>query len=196
MGSSRNLRADGERIGQLLDQLQASADRRSYQSVQELLSLLTGLYEAGISRMVELICERSPGLLDEIAEDGLVAGLLLIHGLHPMGLVDRLEAALAKVRPLLGAHGGDVELVDVDPGTGAVLIRLLGSCDGCPSSAVTLQSAVERAIVEAAPEITVIDVVEPAPPPPTAPTSLGSVPVSITAKRTFEQCPADALTSA
>ncbi len=196
MASSRNLRADGERIGQLLDQLQAGGDRRSYQSVQELLSLLSGLYEVGISRMVELIRERSPGLLDEMAEDGLVSGLLLIHGLHPKSLVDRLEAALAKVRPLLGTHGGDVEIVDVDSGTGAVLIRLLGSCDGCPSSAVTLQSAVERAIVDAAPEITVIDVVEPPPPPPIAPTSPGSVPVSITAKRTFGQCPAEALASA
>ena len=50
-------------------------------------------------------------------------------------------------------HGGDVELLDVDEDAGAVHLRLLGSCDGCPSSAVTLQHAVERAIVEAAPEI-------------------------------------------
>ena len=40
-------------------------------------------------------------------------------------------------------------------------LRLLGSCDGCPSSAVTLRDAVERAIVEAAPEIVIIDVEEP-----------------------------------
>ena len=55
-------------------------------------------------------------------------------------------------------HGGDVELLDIDADAGAVHLRLLGSCDGCPSSAVTLQLAVERAIVEAAPEIVRIDV--------------------------------------
>ena len=44
---------------------------------------------------------------------------------------------------------------------GAVHLRLLGSCDGCPSSAVTLRTTVERAIVEAAPEIVTIDVEEP-----------------------------------
>ena len=58
-------------------------------------------------------------------------------------------------------HGGDVELLDIDEAVGAVHLRLLGSCDGCPSSAVTLQHAVERAIVEAAPEIVTIDVEEP-----------------------------------
>ncbi len=42
-------------------------------------------------------------------------------------------------------------------------LRLLGSCDGCPSSSVTLQLAVERAIVEAAPEIVRIDVDQPLP---------------------------------
>ena len=66
---------------------------------------------------------------------------------------DRVEAALESVRPFLAHHDGDVELLDIDPDAGAVLLRLLGSCDGCPSSAVTLQLAVERAIVDAAPEI-------------------------------------------
>ena len=62
------------------------------------------------------------------------------------------------MRPFLAHHDGDVELLAVDPDAGAVVLRLLGSCDGCPSSAVTLQLAVERAIVEAAPEIVRIDV--------------------------------------
>ena len=71
-------------------------------------------------------------------------------------------AALESVRPFLGAHGGDVELLGLDGAIGAVHLRLLGSCDGCPSSAVTLRTAVESAIAEAAPEIVIIDVEEPA----------------------------------
>ena len=62
------------------------------------------------------------------------------------------------MRPFLQHHDGDVELLDVDEEAGAVHLRLLGSCDGCPSSSVTLQLAVERAIREAAPEIGIIDV--------------------------------------
>jgi nitrite reductase/ring-hydroxylating ferredoxin subunit len=59
-----------------------------------------------------------------------------------------------------------VELLDVTA-DGVVRLRMLGSCDGCPSSSVTLKLAVEGAIEAAAPEITAIDVEEPAAHPKT-----------------------------
>ncbi len=83
-----------------------------------------------------------------------------MHGLHPYPVETRVEAALARVRPYLGSHGGDVELLGVDE-AGVVRLRLLGSCDGCPSSAVTLQLAVEGAVEDAAPEIRGIEVETP-----------------------------------
>jgi Fe-S cluster biogenesis protein NfuA len=85
-----------------------------------------------------------------------------VHGLHPDELAGRVDAALASVRPLLANHGGDVELLDLDEEVGAVHLRLVGSCDGCPSSTDTLQHAVEQAIVTVAPEIVIIDVDQPA----------------------------------
>ena len=100
-----------------------------------------------------------------LVDDDLVASLLLVHGLHPESLAHRVEEALARCGRLLAAHGGDVELLGIDDEAGAVRLRLLGSCDGCPSSSVTLQLAVERAIVEAAPEIVRIDVDQPSPRP-------------------------------
>ena len=69
----------------------------------------------------------------------------------------RVEQALDSVRPYLGSHGGDVELLEVTA-DGVVRLRLLGSCDGCASSAVTLKLAVEGAIEAAAPEIIGIEV--------------------------------------
>ena len=84
-----------------------------------------------------------------------------MQGLHPDPLDVRVEGALASVRPFLGRHGGDVELLAIDDDLGAVKLRLLGNCDGCPSSAATLQGAVEAAILEAAPEVTRIVVEEP-----------------------------------
>jgi len=94
--------------------------------------------------------------LTALAADDLVAGLLLVHDLHPYDVTTRVEQALDNVRPYLGSHGGDVELLAVSDDV--VRLRLLGSCDGCPSSSVTLKLAVEGAIEDAAPEITAIEV--------------------------------------
>ena len=96
-------------------------------------------------------------VLAALAADELVAGLLVVHGLHPYGVEERVERALEAVRPYLGSHGGDVELLGVSE-EGVVRLRLLGSCDGCPSSSVTLELAVEGAIHEAAPEVSAIEI--------------------------------------
>jgi len=68
----------------------------------------------------------------------------------------------------LGSHGGDVHLVAIDGDT--VRLQFAGSCKSCPSSAVTLELAVEDAIHAAAPEVSSIEVVAPeaAPAEPTA----------------------------
>ncbi|MET3936024.1 Fe-S cluster biogenesis protein NfuA/nitrite reductase/ring-hydroxylating ferredoxin subunit [Arthrobacter sp. OAP107] len=99
------------------------------------------------------------GTLEALTADSLVAGLLVIHGLHPQSMEARVAAALDSVRPYLGSHGGDVELEGISP-DGVVRLKLLGTCQGCPSSSVTLKYAVEEAIQNAAPEVTAIDVVE------------------------------------
>jgi Fe-S cluster biogenesis protein NfuA len=185
MPAPQNLRATGDRIEQLLDELQALADPRSYDRACELLRLVSDLYGGGLTHVVELVSEQAPGLLGALVDDELIASLMLVHGLHPDALEDRVQGALAQVRPLLAAHGGDVELLGIDAVAGAVLLRLLGSCDGCPSSAVTLQMAVERAIRESAAEIVRIDVV--APPPPQS----AKVAVALTTKPVFGECPAE-----
>jgi Fe-S cluster biogenesis protein NfuA len=130
---------------------------------EELVRLVADLYGAGLERVLAILYDR--GHLDDdvlaaLAADELVSSLLLVHGLHPYDVTTRVEKALESVRPYLGSHGGDVELLDVTE-DGVVRLRLLGSCDGCPSSAVTLRTEVERAIAEAAPEIVTIDVEEP-----------------------------------
>ena len=64
---------------------------------------------------------------------------------------EKVEAALAKIRPALQADGGDVELVGVDDGV--VKVSLRGSCAGCPMSAMTLKQGIERILKEEIPEI-------------------------------------------
>jgi Fe-S cluster biogenesis protein NfuA len=187
MAPPQNLRAVGDRIEKLFDELQAGAEPRTYARAEELVRLVTDLYGAALTRVTEIAAEDfGPALMERLLQDELVASLLLVHGLHPESTQARVESALTQVRPFLAQHGGDVELLDVDLDAGAVLLRLLGSCDGCPSSAVTLQQAVERAIVEAAPEIVRIDVEQPPDPGIETPVALGRKPV-------YESCPSEVL---
>ena len=110
------------------------------------MRLVTELYGAGLERILTIVGKVDPPLVVDLAADDLVASLLLVHDLHPEDLEQRVEGALESVRPFLRHHDGDVELLDIDAAVGAVHLRLLGSCDGCPSSSVTLQLAVEKAI--------------------------------------------------
>ncbi|HEV2886511.1 MAG TPA: NifU family protein [Jatrophihabitans sp.] len=152
-------RAAGERIDTLLDASSAGGIV-ARERAEELVRLVADLYGAGLERVLEIMHERGhldDATLDALAGDDLVASLLLVHGLHPYGVEQRVEQALDSVRPYLGTHGGDVELIEVTD-DGVVRLRLLGSCDGCPSSSVTLKLAVEGAIEAAAPEISTIEV--------------------------------------
>ena len=184
MSEPQNLRTTGDRIEQALEELHSTADPRTINLAEELLRLVSELYGAGFARAIELAQEHAPGLIAAFVEDDLVSSLLLVQGLHPDSLDHRVEGALVSVRPFLAQHGGDVELLGIDDERGAVKLRLLGSCDGCPSSASTLQGAVEVAIVEAAPEIVRIVIEEPTKP-------AVSMPVSLVSKPMYEECPAE-----
>ena len=165
-----SLQVVGERLERLLEELQSLPDPTGRARAEEAVRLVTELYGAGLSEVMEILVEHGDAaMLDRVVSNQLVSNLLVLHDLHPFDLPARLGAALEKVRPYLGSHGGDVEVLDVDAGAGSVTIRLLGSCDGCPSSSATLKMAVEDAIHEGAPEIAHIIVdgwVEPEPPPP------------------------------
>jgi Fe-S cluster biogenesis protein NfuA len=177
-----NVRTIGDDIERLLDDLHSRLEPRAFDQAVELVQLVTELYGSGLARAIELagdaLVDEAPAYIRRLADDELVASLLIVHGLHPDGLRQRIIAALDRVRPFLGGHGGDVELLDIDEDVGAVHLRLLGSCDGCPSSAITLRQTVERAIHEAAPEIVIIDVEEPSAEPVTTPVSFINKPAN------------------
>jgi len=64
---------------------------------------------------------------------------------------EKVEKALAKIRPALQADGGDVELVGVEGGV--VKLKLKGSCAGCPMSTMTLKQGIERILKQEVPEV-------------------------------------------
>ena len=147
----RNARTVGERIEELLAGLQAGRDK---DTAEELIHLLVELYGEGLSRIMAVL---EPPQVSALVEDELVESLLLLHDLHPIDVDGRIQRALDKVRPYLGSHAGGVEYLGVDE-EGVAQLRLEGSCDGCASSTLTVKTAIEGAIQDAAPELTGIQV--------------------------------------
>jgi Fe-S cluster biogenesis protein NfuA/nitrite reductase/ring-hydroxylating ferredoxin subunit len=169
-------RTAGDRIQILLD-ASAGSGTVVRERTEQLAGELTELYGAALERMVAIAGRSAPELIEEFAADELVASLMLVHGVHPHGVERRIEDALDGVRPYLGSHGGDVTLLEVVDGQEGPVVRLefAGSCKSCPSSAVTLEFAVEDAVRAAAPEITTIEVVAPEPSTPTGLISVDSL---------------------
>ena len=58
---------------------------------------------------------------------------------------EQVEKVLDKVRGVLMADGGNVELVDVSE-DGVVKVRLTGACAGCVMSQMTLKMGIEKAL--------------------------------------------------
>lgn len=168
MAELSDAQAVGARVESLLADIEQLAQPMVRDKTEELVRTVVEFYGSGLERMVELVRasdEQSGGdLIKQFTADGLLASLLILHDLHPAGTEERVLAALEKVRPYLGSHAGDVEYLGLDE-AGVVRLRLAGSCNGCPSSTVTVKLAIEQAIHDAAPEVTDIQVEGVAEPP-------------------------------
>jgi len=148
-----------ERVQDLLGSLDEIADPVAQSRVQELVGAVLELYGAGLERILGVIADAGEGarhIRNELLDDGIVASLLLIHGLYPVPLEERIAEAVESVRPFLASHGGGVGILSVEDGVAR--LRLQGSCNGCPASASTLEHALKEAIDEAAPDLLALEV--------------------------------------
>jgi Fe-S cluster biogenesis protein NfuA len=165
--SSVDVAALPGRIETLLDELFALGDPAVSDRAQELVAAVVTLHGAALERLVAGLTAEPAGadLVRRLADDDLVGNLLLLHGLHPVDVDTRVQAALDRVRPYLGSHAGGIEFIGVDD-HGVAHLQLKGSCDGCAGSAATVHNAVERAVLDVAPEVLSVHVegvVEPKP---------------------------------
>lgn len=69
-----------------------------------------------------------------------------------LSLIEKVEIAINEIRPYLIADGGDIKVVSID-NKNIVNLELLGSCETCPMSPMTLKAGVEEAIKKQVPEI-------------------------------------------
>lgn len=148
-----------ERVQDLLGSLDEIADPVAQARVQELVGAVLELYGAGLERILGVIADAGESAIhirNALLDDGIVASLMLIHGLYPVPLEERVTEAIESVRPFLASHGGGVEILSIEDGVAR--LRLQGSCNGCPASASTLEHALKEAIEEAAPDLLSLEV--------------------------------------
>jgi Fe-S cluster biogenesis protein NfuA len=148
---SRNLREIGARIEELLGEIRA-ADPPVAGRAEEVAGLLVDLYGEALARVVDLVDD---SLMRRMIEDPLVASLLVLHGLHPAPVEERIEQALDRIRPGLG--GKKLDVVGLDD-SGTLRLRLSSPLDGCPSTIGTVQQTIEDAVTEWAPEVSAVSI--------------------------------------
>lgn len=138
------------RIGDLAEKLGEHPDPEVREQVTELLDWVDAFHRDGLGRLVEMIRSwRGEIFLESVSADDITGTLLGAYGL---GEAEETEAeaaaavaeALEEVRPLVESHGGSIEVERIVDGV--VHVRMLGTCDGCPSSSATLTYGVERAL--------------------------------------------------
>ena len=146
------LLAEIERLAEVF----ASGDAASRDAAAAYRAAIEALHAAALRRLVAEL-RSDPAAREAVkraAADEIVYAVLRRHAIIKPSLSERVETALASVRPMLASHGGDVELLSIAPP--AVAVRFTGSCDGCAASALTFHAGVKQAISAACPEITEI----------------------------------------
>ena len=150
----RELEELSDRVEGILDAFAGAGDPVALERAEDLVRSLLTLHGTALARMVELVDD--PDTMRRLADDDLVGGILVLHDLHPDDVETRIQRALDAVRPYLGSHAGGIDLLGVDD-QGVAHLRLEGTCDGCPSSQVTVSTAVETAVRGAAPEVVTVE---------------------------------------
>jgi nitrite reductase/ring-hydroxylating ferredoxin subunit/Fe-S cluster biogenesis protein NfuA len=150
-------RADLAELARDLESLEtvfATWDEVPRNAVEAYRRAIDALHCEALRRLIRYLKVHPAALaaLKEAAADEVVYAVLRHHDLVKPSLNERVEAALASIRPMLAAHGGDVVLLRIAPP--AIEVQFTGSCDGCAASTLTFHAGVKKAVQEACPEIT------------------------------------------
>lgn len=73
-------------------------------------------------------------------------------------LLAQVEAALDTIRPYLIADAGNVSIIEITEDK-VLKLKLLGSCESCPMSIMTLKAGIEQAVKKAVPEIVAVEAI-------------------------------------
>jgi Fe-S cluster biogenesis protein NfuA len=154
MANEKDLRERAQRIGELVQEIEAIADPALRANTKELVQALMDLHGAAIERAMEILAgggEPGMNLIDKLGRDPLVSSLLVLYGLHPEELETRVLEAVERVKPSLRKQGCEVEVLGLTEGV--LRLRVHTGPHTCSSTARTVQSTLEGAIYDAAPDL-------------------------------------------
>ncbi len=155
MAESRDFRGDIQRIGGLVQEIEAIADPAVRAANKDLVQSLMDLHSAALEKALEIVAEAGePGMsiIDRLGRDSLVSSVLILYGLHPEDIETRVMKAVDRVRSQLRKQGCEVELLGVNEG--AIRLRVETGSHSCGSTAKTVQATLEEAMYDAAPDLT------------------------------------------
>jgi Fe-S cluster biogenesis protein NfuA len=131
----------------------------TWQRVEELVRRLVGLYGDALGRILAASGADGapdPALAARLCDDELVSSLLLLHGLHPIPAAERVARAVEALRARL-APDVAIELTGLGE-DGVVRLRVAGEASGCGGAGAALARSIEGAILEAAPEVSRVEI--------------------------------------
>ncbi|MDI2128309.1 thioredoxin [Yinghuangia seranimata] len=141
----------GLRVQESLDRLTGTGAQAA---AEDLVREMMAFYGEGLAAVVRLL----PGdALEPLLDDPAVAGLLVLHDLHPEDVAARIARALSALPEQ------PVDIEEFDPDTGVLRLRRRGGADGgcgCGGGAA-VREAVEGVLACHAPEVASVDIAEP-----------------------------------
>jgi hypothetical protein len=161
--ATRDLERQLQHLETMLHELERGPESRIRTQARDVVRAVLDLHASGLDRMVQCIGSfgSGPAIMNALTSDPLIAGLLLLHDIHPQNLETRVRTAVEALAPALVPEGARVAHVSVDEGIVHVrLERELGR-GGPPAAALRLR--VEHALVAAAPDAVGIEIDVPDP---------------------------------
>ena len=155
------------RVGELFDELMTHPDAGVRDRVEEMMDLFDAFHREGLGRLVEMIrAWRGEIFLDSVGRDDVTGYFLSAYDLgeapderDQAEAVEAVDTALEELRPMIESHGGMITVEEIIDGV--VKLHMLGSCDGCPSSAATLTGGLEEALRRHWPNFRRLEVLDP-----------------------------------
>lgn len=153
----RNAESLVAQLHSLVEELEQYPDTEVRDKALDLVQIILELYGEALGRVMKSLDDLplKDQILARLLGDDIIRAVLLIHGLMPVALHDRVAMALEHLRPYLLSQGCDVELVSLEDSRARV--RLMRSGKGAPPIAV-LQQELERALAEAAPDLAGVEI--------------------------------------
>jgi Fe-S cluster biogenesis protein NfuA len=157
MTDEKELRQSLQKLAGLVRELEEIADPKARAAARQVVQTLMDVHGAAIEKILERIFQAGDtGLrvIDELGADPLVAGLLVLYGLHPEDSETRVVKAFEKIAPQLSAQGVASELISIKDNQ--VRVRVAVGAHSCGSTAAKVRALLEEAVYEAAPDVSLM----------------------------------------